>query len=220
MITKIQLQKDATILAEDGRKVGTLERVVVNPDVNAITDLVIRTGGLLNQTEKIVPMELVIETAYDKVLLHEDAGDLQTFPPFEEEHIVNEHGRNDDPASIGIGGSPAVVAGYPIIGTPTAQASTKRIVTRLEQNIPDGMVAMKEGAAVLAVDGHHIGKVESVIAEPVMGQIMHFVVSSGLFSWSNKLIPIRWVRDINEESVRLRVDKSAIDNLVEEPVAG
>jgi len=218
MITKIQLQKDATILAEDGKKIGTLERVVLNPDINAVTDLVIRTGGLLNKEEKIVPMELVIETANDKVLLHGDAGDLQSFPPFEEERIVNEHGRNDDP--LAFGGSPSVVAGYPVVGTPTAQTPSRQIVTRLEKNIPEGMIAMKEGAAVLAVDGRQVGNVESVIAEPIMGQIMHFVVSSGLFSWTNKLIPIRWVRTIGEESIRLRVDKSAIENLVEEPVAG
>jgi uncharacterized protein YrrD len=106
------------------------------------------------------------------------------------------------------------------IGTPMTQAPTKRIVTRLEQNIPADMVAMKEGAAVLAVDGQHVGKVESVITEPFMGQIMHFVVSSGLFSWTNKLVPIKWVRNIGEDSIRLRVNKSAITNLVEEPVMG
>jgi uncharacterized protein YrrD len=219
MITKIQLQKDATVFTEDGKKIGTLERVVVNPDVNAVTDLVVRTGGMLNHAEKIVPMELIVGTADDKVLLHEDAGDLETFPSFEEEHIVNEHGKND--TSIPFSGSPPpVVTGFPVMGAPMAQAPSKQIVTRLEQNIPEGMVAMKKEAAVLAVDGRQVGKVESVIAEPIMGQITYFVVSSGLFSWTSKLIPIKWVRNIDEEAIRLRVDKSAISNLVEEPIVG
>jgi sporulation protein YlmC with PRC-barrel domain len=48
MITKIQLQKDAVVLSENGKKAGSLERVVVNPKTNVITDIVVRTGGLMH----------------------------------------------------------------------------------------------------------------------------------------------------------------------------
>ena len=62
MITKIQLQKDAAVLAVDGKKVGSLERVVVNPETKVITDIVVRTGGLLGHDEKIVSVDLIDAT--------------------------------------------------------------------------------------------------------------------------------------------------------------
>lgn len=217
MISKIQLQRDATILAEDGRKVGTLERVVVNPATNVITDVVVRTGGLFSPEEKVVPVELIVETSENKILLHEAAGDLKGFPAFEEDRIVNETGNRDGSSD---GSLPSIAVGYPVTAAPVMQVSGEKIITRKEQNIPEGTVALKEGAAVLSADDKHVGKVERVLVEPLMDQITHFVISSGLFAKESKLIPIRWVMRVGEDAVHLRVEKSDIENLVEEPVAG
>jgi len=218
MITKIQLQRGATILAEDGKKIGTLERVVVNPATNVITDVVVRAGGLFSQEEKVVPVELIVETAGDKILMHEAAGDLTDFPPFEEDRIVDEKGNKV--ASSSEGSLPPIVIGFPVPASPVMQVPGGKIVTRKEKNIPDGTVAMKEGAAVISADDKQVGKVESVLAEPLMDQITHFVISSGLLAMESKLIPIRWVMRVGEDAIHLRMEKSDVENLVEEPVAG
>ena len=119
MITKIQLQKNATVLAENGKKVGLLERIVVNPETHVIVDLVVRTGGLLNQEEKIVPVELVVETAEDKILLHEDAGELEGFPPLEEMRMISEHGVQTQ-ESLRENIPTTTYGGFPAVGTPVA----------------------------------------------------------------------------------------------------
>src|SRR5512134_3138381 len=81
MITKIQLQKDATVLAADGKQLGSLDRVVLNPSNNVLTNVVVRTGNLIKHEEKVVPIELVAETADYQILLSEEAGNLEAFPP-------------------------------------------------------------------------------------------------------------------------------------------
>jgi uncharacterized protein YrrD len=218
MITKIQLQKEATILAKDGKKVGSLERVVVNPRTNVITDLVVRTGNLLCQEEKIVPVELIVEPAEDKILLHEEAGELEGFPPLEERHLVGEHGNWDQESPAG--NIPPVPAGMPAAGVPVAPVSNEQLVTRLEQNIPEGTVAMKLGAKVASSDDKHIGNVERVLAEPIMGQITHLYVSKGLLVRAASLIPIQWVLRMGEDKVHLRLSKEAIEESNEIPFAG
>ena len=218
MITKIQLHKKATVLASDGKQLGSLERVVLNPDNNVITDVVIRTGTLTNREEKVVPIALVVETADDQILLREEAGDLKAFPQFEEERIVNEHGgmnkssapANDIPSAVD-----NIAVGAPLLQTPNEQ-----IITRIEQNIPEGTVAMKEGAKVIAADGRQVGNVERVVAEPQMEQITHLLVSSGWFNKENKLIPVAWVMRMGEDMVHLRVGKDSVDNLAAAPLAG
>ena len=218
MITKIQLQKKATVLAADGKQLGSLERVVLNPNNNVITDVVVRTGSLINREEKVVPLALVVETADNQILLREEAGDLEAFPQFEEERIVNEHGgmntRSSAPANTPLG------VDHLAVGAPLLQTPSEPIVTRLEQNIPEGTVAMKEGARVIAADGKQVGNVERVVAEPQMEQITHLLVSSGWFTKENKLIPSAWVMRMGEDVVHLRVGKDSVENLAEAPLAG
>ena len=217
MITKIQLQKEASVLADDGKRVGTLERVVVNPVNNVITDIVVRTGGLLNQEEKVVPVELIDETAADKILLHEKAGDLEGFPPFEERRLISEHGvRGQDAAS----GVKPPMGSMPVVGAPMAPVPNEQIVTRIEQNIPEGTVAMKVGAKVTSADQKHIGNVDCVVAEPFMDQITHLQVSKGLLMKETSLIPVRWVLRMGEDKVYLRVSKDSIAEVTEPPMAG
>jgi sporulation protein YlmC with PRC-barrel domain len=218
MITKIQLQKKATVLAADGKQLGSLERVVLNPDNNVITDVVVRTGSLINREEKVVPLALVVETADDQILLREEAGDLEAFPQFEEERVVNEYGGMNIKSSS-TANLPAGVD-HLAVGAPLLQTSSEQIVTRLEQNIPEGTVAMKEGARVIAADGKQVGNVERVLAEPQMEQITHLLVSSGWFTKETKLIPVAWVRRMGEDVVHLRVGKDSVRDLAEAPLAG
>ena len=215
MITKFQLQKDATVLAEDGKKIGSLERVVINPTDHVITDIVVRTGGLLNHEEKIVSVDLIGETAEDKILLKEEAGVLEDCPPFEEKQLISERGTHVAPDNM-----PADLGGMPAVGTPAVPESDEHIVTRMERNIPEGMVAMRMDAKVTSADGKQIGHVERLFADPTMNQITHFGVPQGMLKAENKFIPITWVTRIGEQALHLKVEKSEIDELVEEPSAG
>jgi uncharacterized protein YrrD len=214
MITKIQLQKDAKVLAANGKLIGSLERVVVNSANNVITNIVVRTGRFLKQKEKVVPVRLVAETTQDKIPLRDDAGELKAFPPFEEEHIVNESGTSSSAEDE----SPMIVGNLGM-GTPIVQSSGGRIVTRFEQNIPEGTVAMKEGAKVITTEGKNVGSVERVLADPSFDQVTHLLVSRGLFTKEAKLIPINWVMRMGEDRVHLRVSKDSVDELAETPIA-
>jgi sporulation protein YlmC with PRC-barrel domain len=81
MSKRVQLQRDAAVMAEDGRKIGSLSRIVVDPDNGLISNLVVRLGSLLDQDEKVVPIKMVVEISNDKILLDGEAGDLEDFAP-------------------------------------------------------------------------------------------------------------------------------------------
>lgn len=214
MVTKIHLGKNAKILAADGRQVGSLERVVLNPGSHAITDIVIRTGTLMSHEEKVVPLGLVAETTKDLVVLREEAPDLDVLPPFEERHIVDEKGDLDKSPQ----GAP-VIYGVPGVGLTVTPDPAEQFVTQLQQNIPDGTVAMKEGAHVITSEGKQVGSVESVLADPTADQVTHLLVSNGLLSKESKLIPVKWIVTFGEETIHLRVDKATVDQLAEAPLA-
>lgn len=212
MYAKTQFQRNATVLSAEGRQVGSIERVVVNPETNVLTDIVVRTGTLFNQEEKVVPVGLIDETAEAQIVLREEAGMLEGCPPFKESHLVSEH---PGPTSS-TQNKPQVMTEFPMFGTPLEPSQNEQVITRIEQNIPDGTVAMKEGAQVVTAEGKNVGSVERILVDPAVDQITHLLVSKGFIVKDTKLIPIQWVMILGENEVHLRVKKDSVDAL--EPV--
>jgi sporulation protein YlmC with PRC-barrel domain len=213
MNRKIQLQKDADVLNENGKEIGLLERVVLNPETGVVTDLVVRTGTFLDRKERVVSMDMVVEASEHLVILRDDKDVLDSLPPFEEKRLVSDVEKSDHSTSH----VPPVVYGYPG-GAPLNVPPThdQKLVTWTVRNIPEGTVAMKEGAKVIAMGGKYVGNVESVLADPRADKVTHLQISSGrLLSKETKLIPIQWVKDVGEDEVLLKVKKDSIEEVEE-----
>ena len=206
MENNIQLQKHAHVLASNAQEVGSLDRVVVNPETKVITHIVVRMGSLFNKEDKIVPIELVTDTTEDLVVLEADVSTVESMPRFEEKQIVSEEQTLQEP-SASENSQPAVIS--LVLDTTTNETYTTETV----QNIPEGTVAMKEGAKVISADGEHVGNVERVLADSAVAQITHLMISRGILTKEVKLIPVKWVLKIGEENVYLNVNKDSLDGL-------
>lgn len=219
MDDKIQFQKNAGVLSAEGKHLGSLERVVVNPQTNVVTDIVVRTGGLLRNEEKVVSINLVNGTTVDYILLNEGADDLAEYPNLEEEQPVVEEGDEVDTSAIS-DRKPHAIPGNPFVSIPIMPVVNNEMTTQATLNIPKGTVALKEGAKVFTSDGGHVGNVERVLADPTKDTITHLVVSKGLFIRESKLVPIRWVSNLGEDTVQLRVNSDSVEELADLPLAG
>jgi uncharacterized protein YrrD len=73
---------------------------------------------------------------------------------------------------------------------------------------------------VISADGKHVGNVERVLADPSVDQVTHLVISQGLFTKANKLIPISYVMTVGEDTVHLRVKKVSVEDVDTTPFAG
>lgn len=219
MDPKTQFKKDATVLAANGQQVGSLSRVVINPETRALTDILVRVSSLFNQEEKVVPIEFVAETTEDQIVLHYVAGILESFPPFEERHLVDANDYADQP-------SPSEHALPTIFGHADVSLSMiktqqgKKLVPQVTQNIPDGAVAMKKGSKVITAEGKYVGNVECVLADPEADQVTHLLISSRQHTNETKLIPIHWVMLVDGEKVELRVNNHMVEALADASLAG
>ena len=212
----ILFQKNASVLAANGKQVGSLERVVLDPETKVVTDIVVRTGTLFNKEDRVVPVASVVETTESQILLRPEVGELDTFPPFEERHLVDANADVEKkPVEV-----PPVIYGSPGFGPMMVPAPGEELVTQIEQNIPKGTVAMKEGAKVISADGKHVGNVERVLTDPSVDQVTHLIISQGLFMKASKLIPIKWVLRLGEDAVHLRVKKVSVVDTDTTPLAG
>jgi hypothetical protein len=81
------------------------------------------------------------------------------------------------------------------------------------RNTPEDTVSLKEGSDVIGADGEPMGSVDELLVDESSHQATHFVISSGTLPRKEKLIPIHWVKSIEEDQVHLVVTSELLDRL-------
>jgi uncharacterized protein YrrD len=209
----MEFKKDTDVFTVSDEQVGQVDRVVIDPHTKELTHVVVRKGWFFTQ-DKVVPIEMIARATEDKVILRPDLSDLETLPDFEEIHYIAideaELGRTSRPAS-----SASPVYWYPP-ALPLAAYPGYTIppyVIETEQHIPEGTVALKEGAKVVAADGDHVGNIEELVTGPGTDRVTHVVISQGLLLRERKLVPSTWIETVEEDEVHLAVRSGTIDSL-------
>ncbi len=223
----MQFKKGTRIFSADEQDVGSVDRVVMDPDANEVSGLVVRHGVFAD--DKVVPLDLIMRATEDRITLNKSSEALQDLPKFEETYYVPaDDARGVDEENLTPYTATAYadpLYAYPPIGTPwwgfgmyagympTEAELEPQLAQRIQRNIPKGMVALKEGARVLSLDNKHVGNVEEIFTDAVTNHPTHLVISKGLLFKEHKLIPTNWVKQVNDEEVMLTVNTSIVDSL-------
>ena len=215
----MDFKKNAEVFTHDGKKVGEIDRVVIDPRTNDVTHLVIRRGFLLTE-DKVIPVGWFEHSAEKGLILSEDKAAVESLPPFEEVHYApwQEGGvRETYPISMA----------EPYFWYPPANTywwnypayrhdfdfSEPPLAVEVDRAVPEGSIALKEGARVVSADHKHVGDVAQVMVDPANKHVTHFVISSGLFFKNHKLVPTAWIDHLDDEEVVLAVNADFLDRL-------
>lgn len=211
----MQFKKGAEVFSGEGEKIGTLNRVVIDPRTREVSSLIVGKG-ILFRTDKVIPITLVDLDIADRIVLKKTNQDiLEDFPDFETVHYVPLD-ETDNPYQDAIEASywyPPVSPGWAIsnyVGYPIP-----KFVLKTDKDIPEGTVALEEGAKVISRDGKHVGNVEQVITESQDNRVTHFVISEGFLLKERKLVPAVWVEKVAEDEIHLSVESGLFERLPE-----
>ena len=209
----MRLVKGAEIYSSEGQKLGNLDRVIIDPNTKEVTHLVIEKG-LLFPTNKVVAIDMVNPVIKDNIALLGPQKDIDDFQDFEETHYVDlEQADYPDPETQAVYWYPPTNFAWWRTGMDMIYPPMPVYVRKTKQNIPEGTIAVEEGAKVLSRDDKHVGNVEQVIVDSQDNRVTHFVISEGLLFKEQKLIPVFWISAIDEHEVRLSVDADLMDRL-------
>lgn len=215
----IELKEGMSVVTPAGEEVGKVNRFILDPATNEVTHIVIQKGWLLPE-DKVVPFQLISSTSEPKLVLSDEVGDFDELPSFEETHFIPaDDDIPRDPISANRPTYPYAPAyywypshantGFPGFGPgyyPTRLTETTR-------NIPDDTISLQEGTDVISSDGQHVGDVERLFVEPESNRATHFLISQGLLFKDRKLVPVHWVRSIEEDKVHLAVSSRLLERL-------
>lgn len=180
----MQIKPGAKVYSSDDQQVGTLSYVVLYPGTKEVTHLVIQKGqDLAHQT--LVQVDSVYSADEKRVVLRQDAKDLA--PVREIQH----------------GGEVALVESE---GQATPPTSTL-------QNIPEGTVALKEGAKVITSDGQNVGDLDHF--NTTENRITDLFITKGKLLKARRLVQAEAISSILENEIRLNVDAAFVNSLPE-----
>lgn len=184
---ELDIRLGTPVFDADGRRVGTVDQVVLEPDSRRVVDVVMRKGVFLAR-DVVVPVESVAEASPRGVRLCLRSDELDALPEFEETAYVPLESK-DIPPLITWEGPPDYEPRNVLV--PAASLYTPRVMPYAPQlvqeweNVPPSAAGLAAGASVDCADGP-LGTVSEVRVDPVGGQVVAIVVQSGDRRW---LIP-------------------------------
>lgn len=239
----MQFKKDAPVYTADEQQVGAVDRVVLDPQTNEVSHLVIRQGWLFTE-DKVVPIELVDIATAERIQLHRGIKNLDELPPFEEVYYIPQ-GEGDVTAANNTQGTQPdadataatdedkattttyttvtdafTLYGYPPLGLAWPEHDLgyygyldELYTVKVKRHIPTGTVALKEGAVVVDSQGERVGFLKRVFTNEETGQITHLLIAEGWLFKEERLLPFAWVKTIGEDEVQLFVKADILNRL-------
>jgi uncharacterized protein YrrD len=180
---------------------GRITHVVLKSATHEVTHIVVQETGVFNPP-RIVPVSLIDESTPERIQLRCTRDDLGTFPSFTEIESVERQ-------------MPGYVNGP--YSMPTYYPAVQPYEIEHEM-IPQGELALRRGARVVATDGQ-IGHVDGVLVDPKTEGITHLVLREGhLWARRDIAIPVSEIDDMDEDEVRIKLDKDGVEALPSIPL--
>ena len=205
----MRVDLDAKVLTADGEHAGSVQRAVVDPRTNEVTELVISTGALLGR-DVLLPRAEIDRASRDgdTIQLRLTRDELDRLPDFVSANYVAPPVGWLPPGGYAFGAFggfvwPATYADLAAAQPPPANAVEEPSIGK--------------GAVVFDRNGDDLGVVDDVLFDGATGRLRGFVLRVGgafrtLFGGGDTLeLASGWVDRVGEGAVHLRVAKEEVE---------
>ena len=200
----MDISVDADVFCQ-GEHCGVSTYIVLNPVTDKVTHVVVRETNL-PRIERLVPVEEIVESTPTRIRLRCTRAELEKIEPFIETDFV----RSDQLEY-------SLPYDYPYVLWPYVESQPNFYIEKCE-SVPAGELAVRRGASVKATDGR-VGEVDEFLINPRNDRITHLVLKEGNL-WNEKdiTIPVSEIKDIEENTVCLKIDKWEVNSLPKVPI--
>jgi sporulation protein YlmC with PRC-barrel domain len=201
---------DVPVYCKDGL-CGRSTYVLINPVLHEVTHVVVREAEAPH-SERVLPIDAVVETTPDMILLRYNRDELARMEPFIQVEYIREEMPDMDYSPAGYVG----MSSYRL--WPYAIPERSELVPVEHRRIPLGELAIKRGTRVEATDGH-VGRVDEFLVDATSEHITHLVMREGhLWGQKDVAIPVSQIDHVADDTVYLKLSKDEIAALPAIPV--
>jgi uncharacterized protein YrrD len=220
----MDIQIGRPVISKDGEKIGTVDRIVLDPDTRELVEIVVH-HGVFFANDRIIEKQFIEGVDANGLLLSIDAAEAAEMPRFFEteyvipapqelydtpypiETFVNAGGMTTSPIlwRTGYGGSRNRVAAQSLFGYSVVESGSIEV----RDSLAAGLVAITTGTDVIGSDGCRVGTVTELTYDEA-GTLTGVVTSSGFVIHHHALVNGELVASITPEHIRLTVPADAV----------
>ena len=210
----------AAVVGRDGRRLGTLRRVVVERGTHRVTHVVIdpglvesgnllAPGGWERPRERVVPLALVTAAREHQIEVACDEDELRRQPLFEHETYVPVEAPAGDGSRFRAGDLVNYIASAAGVG-----AAPYEPPMSIQFNESPGSSEIAEGTPVWRLEPHEeIGEVDHVLLDANTGRVTAIVLRRKGLLRHHVVLPIGAITSIEDGVVHAALDDEALDTL-------
>jgi hypothetical protein len=186
------------------RSCGKLLKVVVDPDVEKITDLIVR-DGLLLKTDRVVPAALVERATEEEIHLLINSDQLESYPQYREDEVEvpkpdweREQVRRAEEAK----------RYSTIYGVAYREKLMPTVAYTIHTGVRSDRVVVERGVPVKSSQTT-VGELDHILVDIVHLQVTHLIVNPGLFSHS-LVMPVSMVDRVSEDGIYVQATEEEL----------
>jgi osmotically-inducible protein OsmY len=199
-MAKLDLSIGAQVHCKDGH-FGKLVKIVVDPQTQQVTDLIVERGLLLKE-DRVLPVSTVDHIAEGAIHLNIDCAEVTDFSPYREITV-----KEPAPDAHLYTRSSGVGPEFGAIAEPTIPMVRRRV----HQGISAGKTVIGKRTEVANLQ-KPIGHVDHVVVDTSTGKIADIVIRRGLLA-EYRVIPTERIEEVGEKDVLVSVAAEDLDRL-------
>lgn len=198
---KFDLHIGAPVHCKD-KHYGKLAKVVVNPETQTVSDLIVRRG-LIRREERVVPVSAVAKATPTEIELDLYSDEVSNYPVYRETEVkLPSYSRQMASASGGLG---------PQYGPTTYESTTTVTRTRLRDGVAAGKEIIGRSTGV-ENKADSLGHVDHVVIDTKSGEITEIIMRKGTIP-SYYVISTESINEIHEKYVLVSFSKEDLSTL-------
>jgi sporulation protein YlmC with PRC-barrel domain len=208
----VQVNLGDRVRTSDGKEIGKIEKVILDPVTNAVKAAVVRKGFFLPDDLEI-PLGALQRESDDTLTLQRTADEVDELPRFYEASYTP-----PPPTYLAPFGYPSAAVlwpvgwpgGYPVPGQVAADTVAAEAADVYRRQDLDNAV-LDEGSDVLARDGEKVGELQSVAFDATSRRPASIVVRRGLINLEAIELPADSIAGVDDRVIHLRLTRDEIE---------
>jgi len=214
------LQLGKPVVSSDGVHLGTVDRLILDPDMKGFREFIVHRGVLFAE-DRLVEEQFIAGVDEDgTVRLTVSAEEERRLPLFAAHEYIAPTGEafQTGPYPIGTASGPTVLlrstytgSGYQSVTRGLGEpAPAEGPTMEMRSNLPDDAAAVGAHTEVISSDARRIGTVDEIVYDED-GEIQELIVKAGFFTHHPVRVARKDIASLTHDEVRLAIPLAAVE---------
>jgi sporulation protein YlmC with PRC-barrel domain len=221
----MKIELGAKVITTDGKEIGTIDKLVLDPERADIHSIVAHKGLLFGRDIEI-PIDAIVGREAGSVKIRYTRDQLDELPDFYEDSYTTPPPERSAEYASGYGYPAASMLwpsrwSGPVSGEPYGHDAVGAVadeVAALHRAQDLGNAVIEEGSNVRSRDGQKVGEVHQMVFDPSTGQPTALVIRKGFLFTEDVEVPVGLISSVDDDVVYLDARHDELERYMKHPI--